>query len=496
MRSILSTLLLLVISCTSPLFVAIQPLRAQIASPGDDLDDLQSRAQTMLYEAHRDGLDALAVKNYDRARRAFDEAENLRAQNGDASLMAIKYKVTIDEIEAGRQSAQHVRERVPTVIAARAAARDAGADTLTVTGWQRAEQELNRIVREIESGRTVEAADADAVAGAYRAARRDGLRRGVLNDAWQLRDQIDQRRGEKVLPTLTLRVHQAISRAEAAISQENLDLARIEGANAAYLARHTLDVLDHVERAQTTGTAWESAILPYDDILLDVARQFDTRLDFSKGVTAAAQPMNEHIKTVMDSLRRRITELDESNRSLEASLSESQTSLADAQNRIVELERRMASAEGERSETRAKLQLTEQMTRARQQFGPGEASVLQNDQGQVVLRLLGLRFAAGATKLDKSASKLLDKAVAAVGEFPGAALAVEGHTDSDGGEEQNQKLSAARAKAVSNYLAKALKIPTEQITATGFGESLPIADNKTRDGKAMNRRVEIVLTLP
>jgi OOP family OmpA-OmpF porin len=70
---------------------------------------------------------------------------------------------------------------------------------------------------------------------------------------------------------------------------------------------------------------------------------------------------------------------------------------------------------------------------------------------------------------------------------------VVGHTDSSGAEAYNQKLSERRAQAVADYL-QAKGIATGRLTASGAGESQPIADNKTADGRALNRRVVLKRT--
>jgi OOP family OmpA-OmpF porin len=67
---------------------------------------------------------------------------------------------------------------------------------------------------------------------------------------------------------------------------------------------------------------------------------------------------------------------------------------------------------------------------------------------------------------------------------------LSGHTDSIGTEAYNQKLSERRAASVKNYLTKK-GIDAGRISAQGFGETKPIADNKTKEGRAKNRRVEI-----
>jgi OOP family OmpA-OmpF porin len=75
-------------------------------------------------------------------------------------------------------------------------------------------------------------------------------------------------------------------------------------------------------------------------------------------------------------------------------------------------------------------------------------------------------------------------------ENPDKRVAFEGHTDSVGTERYNQGLSERRASSARDYVAKK-GIPAARIATRGFGESKPIADNKTADGRAKNRRVEV-----
>jgi outer membrane protein OmpA-like peptidoglycan-associated protein len=68
-------------------------------------------------------------------------------------------------------------------------------------------------------------------------------------------------------------------------------------------------------------------------------------------------------------------------------------------------------------------------------------------------------------------------------------IAIEGHTDNTGKAEKNQSLSECRANAVKSYLGSK-KVAEDRLSAAGFGEEKPIADNATKEGKAQNRRVE------
>ena len=102
-------------------------------------------------------------------------------------------------------------------------------------------------------------------------------------------------------------------------------------------------------------------------------------------------------------------------------------------------------------------------------------------------------FITGSYKLQSSSFKGLNDVVKIMNEFPGASLAIDGHTDWVGTEEYNQKLSDNRASAVKNYLVSK-GVDESRITAMGHGELVPIADNKTAAGRQKNRRSEMTLS--
>lgn len=87
----------------------------------------------------------------------------------------------------------------------------------------------------------------------------------------------------------------------------------------------------------------------------------------------------------------------------------------------------------------------------------------------------------------------LDALVLILNKYEGAILLIEGHTDSDGTDEYNNDLSQRRTQAVKDYLMSK-GIAESRLVAIGYGESKPIADNKTSAGKAKNRRVELKTT--
>jgi outer membrane protein OmpA-like peptidoglycan-associated protein len=102
-------------------------------------------------------------------------------------------------------------------------------------------------------------------------------------------------------------------------------------------------------------------------------------------------------------------------------------------------------------------------------------------------------FATGSAKLLSKSFKSLDDVAKVLNEDQNLKLSIEGHTDNVGKDDYNQKLSEARANSVRDYFVKK-GISESRLTSQGFGETQPIADNKTAAGRAKNRRVVMKLS--
>ena len=109
-----------------------------------------------------------------------------------------------------------------------------------------------------------------------------------------------------------------------------------------------------------------------------------------------------------------------------------------------------------------------------------------------VMSLPGISFETGKAALKPSAQLTLAKLAGIAQVFPNINLRVEGFTDSTGNAAANQKLSEARAKSVYDFL-KAQGVADTRLAFQGLGPASPVADNATADGRAKNRRVEIVV---
>ena len=107
--------------------------------------------------------------------------------------------------------------------------------------------------------------------------------------------------------------------------------------------------------------------------------------------------------------------------------------------------------------------------------------------------LQGIQFETGKATIKPISYPILNNVATVMEENPDFLLNIAGHTDNQGSDELNQKLSEERAAAVKAYLASK-GVAEERMTSEGFGESKPVADNKTAAGRKVNRRVEFTVS--
>jgi len=144
-----------------------------------------------------------------------------------------------------------------------------------------------------------------------------------------------------------------------------------------------------------------------------------------------------------------------------------------------------AESERRRQAEQAAARATQELSRL--------AAVKQEERGLVITLSGSVLFASDKSELLPAAQQRLDEVAKALNEGnPGAQIVVEGHTDSRGGQTYNLDLSARRAEAVRTYLVSR-GVASERIRAQGLGLARPVADNKSAEGRANNRRVEIVV---
>ena len=183
----------------------------------------------------------------------------------------------------------------------------------------------------------------------------------------------------------------------------------------------------------------------------------------------------DELKTTRQTLDEQIQVLNAKRMALEAALADRDAKL--------EVERQArAEAEGEADSAKAALEQLQAI-----------ATIRENEEGTVITLTGEVLFASGKSQLLPTARERLDTVAAALkAQDERVTMVIEGHTDSKGTLGRNEHLSFARAQAVRKYLIEQ-GVTGDRIKAVGRGEREPVASNRTAEGRANNRRVEIIL---
>jgi outer membrane protein OmpA-like peptidoglycan-associated protein len=174
-------------------------------------------------------------------------------------------------------------------------------------------------------------------------------------------------------------------------------------------------------------------------------------------------------------------------------LAQAQTALQGTQQQLQGAQQTVAQTQQQLAAERTRREEAERQAAAAMESLRRVAAVREEQRGTVITLSGEVLFATGESTLLPIAQQRLDQVARALIDQGARHLVVEGHTDSRGSATTNQQLSLARALAVRQYLVSR-GIPEAQVEASGLGPTRPVAPNDTPEGRANNRRVEIVVS--
>jgi outer membrane protein OmpA-like peptidoglycan-associated protein len=167
---------------------------------------------------------------------------------------------------------------------------------------------------------------------------------------------------------------------------------------------------------------------------------------------------------------------------------------------IESLKQQIALLEGKTEKERAAIESLEKEKRFNElfnevkgYFSADEAEVCKQGN-RLIIRLRAIQFPVGQSIIMPDNYALLSKVQRAIRTFGEPEVLIEGHTDTTGSDEINEHLSQQRAESVRQYLVANKTLPEEKIVAVGYGSKRPLASNATEEGRAINRRIDVVIS--
>jgi OmpA-OmpF porin, OOP family len=462
---------------------AVLLLTAALAHGADPelRESLFGAADRALGEANEAQANLLAPRSYGSGAESYQRAESIFESGGGIDTIRRQLRSATESFSEAAVTARQARERFAAALTARDNAIRAETERFAPALWQTAERSLGEAALRLERGRG-SAADrqAEQAAQQFRDAELAAIQANYLTTTRTLLEEADGVRARRLAPISYERAQSLLTQAEQALTDDRYDtdrprtLARLAEHN----ARHAIYVARLEQAIRGRGTTLEQILLDWQAGIATIADKLDTPVYFDDGYADAVARINQAVDVKLadiDFLEQGVADRDARIASLEIELGGQALSLA-----------RVNEALERRERQRARFERVEQM------FGSQQAIVLRQSDS-VILRLIGLNFDSGSARLKPEHDTILDLVKRALGEFPEANIVIEGHTDSFGSDAANLALSQERAESVQRYLLANAPISPAEVTALGYDESRPVANNETPEGRQRNRRIDIII---
>jgi outer membrane protein OmpA-like peptidoglycan-associated protein len=437
-----------------------------------------------------DALDAklLAPRSYTAGAEDYEAAEVGLQRGRNIEYVRRKAGEAEENFKTATSAAELARTALAQVMKSRQDAANARAPELAADLWNKAQREFGNAIRYLERGDLRNAKKNDIEATTYyRDAELVAIKAQYLTETRRLLKDADRARVGRYAPITLDRAQQLLRDAERELNENryDTDLPRSLARQANYEAKHAIYLSEVVRDVRDKDLTVEQLILDWEEPLANIAGIADITPAMSEGPAE----LELDLITYIENQRIRA-------QSLEQEVDSNILRLADMEDEIRTLDERLGGATAERAALVQRLEAEErvkaQFLQVEKMFSRNEARVFR-EGNNVIVRLVGLTFDSGKAEIKQDDFSLLGKVEKAIDVFPRSELIIEGHTDSYGGDESNQRLSQERAESVQQYMVNAMRIPSYRLIATGFGETNPVANNETESGRARNRRIDIII---
>jgi OOP family OmpA-OmpF porin len=386
--------------------------------------------------ARGEDYDLLAPVSYSEARNSLSDARKMEKEDKNNDKVLKEVALGQAYLDRAKEISAKNRRKLQDVLIARKAAINANANTLIPKQFSKLDRKVKAETTKIENDKDDELKENrnDFITG-YMALELAAIKKIHLGESKILIDQAITNGARDLTPKTLANTNEKYKETEEFITQNRYNTVEIQPRAAAVLAE---------------------------------ARKLEATTASARGLSAATP---EEIALRMQSEESRLTETEN------ALAAEQGTNVA------------LAASNTEMSKDQKLNAIYEE---ARTKFSPDEAEVYKQGKN-LVIRLRSLEFPTAQAVIKGENFALLKKVDDVIESFDKSTVTVEGHTDSTGGKKINQKLSDERAEAVKKYLEANASDKVVEFDSKGFGYEKPLASNKTPEGRAQNRRVDVVI---
>ncbi len=447
--------------------------------------------------AAADALNArvLAPISYAEGMSQYERADDTFKRAGSVDSIRRYLARAETKFTKSSEAAAIAAEALEAMIRARSDALKTDTASYAPKEWKDGESAFSQATRSLERG-SIKSAEryAEKAETAYRSGELIAIKANYLNETRDFIAMAKKLKADRYAPTSYGNAVSLLEAAETELTNNRYDTdkPRSLAADAKHNVLHAIYIAKLENRIRSRELNLETILLGWEASIARLGDALDTPVYFDYGEEEAIEALLEgmtRIRLEKAALAQTIEDRDQALAGLNEQVTKMQELLGGGNQTIEELEELLAE-QSRRLQQQAMHR--ERFATVEGLFEPGQATVMR--QGDtVIIRMIGLNFDSGTSTLTTEHQQILAVLEQAIAEFPESRVVVEGHTDAFGSDADNLGLSQARADAVAQHLLSKLPISPMNLNAMGYGETRPVANNETAEGRKRNRRIDVVI---
>jgi outer membrane protein OmpA-like peptidoglycan-associated protein len=441
-----------------------------------------NRFDSEISNAQKNQLNVLAPTSFAKAEAYLNDAKKALKSGDELSEILEPIASGHAQLQHAEEMAQVARTTLPNAIKARELARAAGATNLG-EDYVRAEEQFLKLTKAIENNDLRYAQNnRDKVAAAFDQLEVRAIKDQTLGEARKLIKQSEEEGARKLTPKTLAVAQQKLNDADAFISEHRYEKEKIQqkSAEALFQAQRLVQVTR--QSKQVGEMQPEQLTLWVEGILSQTASKL-----------SAPDMRNKTFTTQVENILGSIVALQEDRQFIARQEKVHLEEIKSLKQQVALLEGKTQEEQAAKERLEAEKQFNELYTEVKGYFTSDEAEIYKQGN-RLIIRLRAMQFPVGQAVIMPSNYGLVSKVQRSIRTFGEPDVVIEGHTDSTGSPELNEHLSQQRADSVRDYLIANGILSEDKIVAIGYGSKRPLASNETEMGRAINRRIDVVIS--
>jgi outer membrane protein OmpA-like peptidoglycan-associated protein len=472
--------------------------------------DKVRQLSTELTAAEGNGAPFLAPAGFTEAQEQMDTAIDY-ASSGKKEKAEAAAEDGLQTLERVRAQMEESNEMFSEVLAIRERARNAGAPGLFPKVYEQCEEDLREATRLVEDGKKKKAVKLrKELLTDYSELELQALKKGPVDAAKAAIKRAEKNEAGDYAPKTLAQAKEELKQVGLILDGDRTQTGKADerAQRVIWLAGRSEAITTLAKMFEDKDYTLESIILWHQDQLDEVSAPLERELPFNEPNAVVVENLNQIIASLIDALkdgRKMMKESQARVEDLEKKIADLHTEyqgkigefLDASRKELVVLRKKYASelspkAKKIAEQERLDLEEKERFEYVQSMFSPQEAKV-SKDGKNVLIQIHGFRFPPGKAQINAVNFGLLNKVISAIEQYPKSRIIISGHTDSKGNADKNLALSVKRAANVQKFMHEIGGISQNRTESMGFGETKPVASNNKKRGRALNRRIEVLI---